>query len=613
MVKKRFLLLIIAFLMSAPCNGMQMAAQQAGHSAQTLDETAAKELIEKLLGKTYDDMVNEICKLSDEHKEFVRKALHKNHPFFTSQVRLQQVLSGHTQEVTSVAFSPNGRFALTGAWDNSARLWDLTKSPSISQKLVGHSERVTSIALSHDGCFALTGSDDNTARLWDLTKFPFTNQILTGHTDYVRSVALSPNGNFALTGSWDGTARLWDLTKSPITSHELRGHSNWIPSVSFSPDSRFALTGSADKTARLWDITKTPVTSQELSSHGLFITSTAFSSDSRLFLTGSLDKTAHLWDLTKSPISSKQLKGHSGYVSCVAFSPNGRFALTGACDNTARLWDLSKDPITSQSLRGHTKNLISAVAFSPDSRFALTASEDNTARLWDLSKDPIISKEIKGHTNRVRAVVFSPDGQFALTGSDDHTARLWKIELIDGALTLEDLLLIVKIIEKEDSLKDDSHAVERLQSLAKTEQPLRDTGKLIADYHYRVKLPEKECWICSEKYNLESRICMHLSCCRKIMCKVCLDKLGSMSYSTEFAGYQFQHTVKAKCPFCNKPADQMGTIKKFKIDDPHNHHCSSCDKEKCTLKCGACKTEYYCSKECQAKDWPNHKNSCKKK
>ena len=144
---------------------------------------------------------------------------------------------------------------------------------------------------------------------------------------------------------------------------------------------------------------------------------------------------------------------------------------------------------------------------------------------------------------------------------------------------------------------------------SKTRAATADTVKLIADYHYRSQASGKRVLDLSEKYNLESRICMQLPCCQKIICKVCLDKLGSMTYSTEFAGYQFQHTVKAKCPFCNKPANQMGIIKKFKIDDPHNHHCSSCDKEKCTLKCGACKTEYYCSKECQAKDWPNHKNS----
>ena len=54
---------------------MQMAAQQAAQSIQTLDETAAKELIQKLLGKKYNDMVSEVSKLSDEQKEFIKSCI----------------------------------------------------------------------------------------------------------------------------------------------------------------------------------------------------------------------------------------------------------------------------------------------------------------------------------------------------------------------------------------------------------------------------------------------------------------------------------------------------------------------------------------------------------
>ena len=63
---------------------------------QTLDETAAKELIQQLLGKKYNDMVNEVHKLSGENKEFIKGILNQNQPLFMSRVQLHQILSGHS-------------------------------------------------------------------------------------------------------------------------------------------------------------------------------------------------------------------------------------------------------------------------------------------------------------------------------------------------------------------------------------------------------------------------------------------------------------------------------------------------------------------------------------
>ena len=618
MVKKTLVLHTIAFVLSAPCVAMQMDDQQVAHSIKTLDETSAKELIEKLLGKTYDNIVSAVSKLSDAQKESIKLALKKNHALFTHQVRLLQVLSGHTKAVTSVAFSPDGRYALTASSDTTACLWDLTKFPITAQQLKGHTRFINSVAFSPDSRFVLTGSEDGTAVLWDLTKTPITGHMLTTHTHAVTLVAFSPDGR-ALTHSWDKTVLFWDLTKSPISHQELKGIQNWTTSIAFSPDGRFVLSNSG-KNANLWDLTKSPITSQLLAGHNNSVTTVAFSPDGRFALTGSDDKTARRWDLTKSPITSEILISHTNDVLTTTFGSNGRFALTKSIYETSRLWDLTKSPITSalltsarQEALGHWMG-ITATAFSHDGCLALTGSLDKTARLWDLTKSPATSLVLTNHTRYITSVAFSPDNRFALTGSWDNSAHLLKIESIDSAaLALEDLLLIIKLTEDADTLKDDSKALERLQVIGKTAQQQPLIIKLITDYLYRAKLPEKECWICSEKYDPEARICMQLICCKKTMCKVCLDKLGGMTYSTEFEGYQFQHTVKAKCPFCNKPADQMGTIKKFKIDDPENHHCSSCNKEKCTLQCDACKTEYYCSKECQLKDWPNHKDTCKKK
>jgi WD40 repeat protein len=326
-------------------------------------------------------------------------------------------------EVTSVAFSPDGRFVLTGSWDHTARLWDAATGKQI-RFFAGHSDWVTSVAFSPDGRFVLTGSWDHTARLWDAST---GQQIRTfaGHTDQVTSVAFSPNGHYMLTSSHDRTARLWDVA-SGQQIRSLEGHTNWVESVAFSPDGRNVLTGSDDNTARLWDV----ATGQQIRSfegHSNFVTSVAFSPDGRSVLTGSFDDTARLWDSATGQ-QIRSFTGPAGVVYSVAFSPDGRYALTGNYDNTARLWDASTGQQI-RSLEGHT-NVVTSVVFSPDGRSILTGSPDGTARLWGGTTGQHI-RSFEGHTMPVNSVAFFPDGRhvsdarYMLSGSDDKTARLW--------------------------------------------------------------------------------------------------------------------------------------------------------------------------------------------
>ena len=100
-----------------------------------------------------------------------------------------------------------------------------------------------------DGRWALTGSRDATARLWltatgkELRRFEVA--------DAVTSVAFSPDGKCILTGSRDAAAKLWTLDGQEVQT--FNGHKDVVYSVIFSPDGKYVLTGSRDATVKLWE------------------------------------------------------------------------------------------------------------------------------------------------------------------------------------------------------------------------------------------------------------------------------------------------------------------------------------------------------------------------
>jgi WD40 repeat protein len=98
---------------------------------------------------------------------------------------------------------------------------------------LGHSNSVNSVAFSPDGRYALSGSKDNTMKLWEIASGSEI-RTFTGHSSSVYSVAFSPDGRYALSLSGDSTMKLWDLA-SGREMKTIKGHLGWIRALSTAP------------------------------------------------------------------------------------------------------------------------------------------------------------------------------------------------------------------------------------------------------------------------------------------------------------------------------------------------------------------------------------------
>jgi WD40 repeat protein/TPR repeat protein len=327
------------------------------------------------------------------------------------------LLSGHAGWVVTVAFSPDGRRIVTASRDKSARIWDAATGREMLA-LEGHAEPVTSAAFSPDGLRVVTTSTDKTARIWDSTA---GRQLLVmnGHTDRVRRAEFSADGRRIVTASFDRTARIWDsATGQQILV--LSGHTNFVYAARFSPDGGRVATGSEDGTARIWDAA---TGRQLLLLSAAPMTAVAFSPDGAYLVGASEDTTAHIW----SAATGRQillLSGHSEQVGSSVFSPDGAQVVTGSDDKTARIWDVARAR-HNLALTGHTGSVESA-SFSPDGRLVATASFDGSARLWDAATGRETIR-LNGHTQGLNSAAFSSDGRYLITASYDKTARIWDV------------------------------------------------------------------------------------------------------------------------------------------------------------------------------------------
>lgn len=163
------------------------------------------------------------------------------------------------REVTSVSFSPDGKWILAGgklsegnSQCSAAGKWEAASGELILQLSVPGPE-VTAAAISPDGSRVVAAtSADKQFHVFDPESGARTRSFAAGPDD-ITCLKFLPDGQRLLSGGKDSMLRLWDV----VTGHQihaLRGHLAAITCLDVSHDGRMAVSGSLDGTARLWSL-----------------------------------------------------------------------------------------------------------------------------------------------------------------------------------------------------------------------------------------------------------------------------------------------------------------------------------------------------------------------
>ncbi|MEX0968250.1 MAG: WD40 repeat domain-containing protein [Bacteroidia bacterium] len=322
-----------------------------------------------------------------------------------------ETFQGHTDDVTCIAFSYDGKTIATGSWDKRILIWD-AEEMTVKTELKGHSTAILALSFSRNSQNLLSTANDGTAMLWDI-EAGTKSAAFYGNTVPLSGGALSPDpgSRFLATGGEEGVVKVYDRSKKNELVRSFLVNSP-VYGLVFDNTGRNVFIASKDNTIRMYDHIQNTV-KMTYEGHKSRVNAVAITIDGKYMITGSDDKTAIIWN-TKTGEALHTLEGHTWKVLSVGFNPRGEYAVTSSNDGTARVWNVETGEEMIQ-MKPSQRDVISQAVFSPDSRFVFTTSlvknpDDDAIKKWEtnLIKE---NTQADGAKGAKKVIKLGPDGK----------------------------------------------------------------------------------------------------------------------------------------------------------------------------------------------------------
>jgi RNA polymerase sigma factor (sigma-70 family) len=326
--------------------------------------------------------------------------------------------------VTQITFTPDGKTAALRYQGKSIDLWDVARGKK-RHTLEGHTGNVFTFAFAPDGKTLASGAwKDPNVRFWDVATGKQVRAFAVA-TD-VLGVAFAPDGKTLATCGNGSRLRFWD----PATGKRLREspprHGNGITDLHYLPGGKVLVSRFGMK-VRAWDAQSGKMLRESEGGHRS-MAHLAVSPDGRLLATSwGGPHTFDLWDAGTLKFH-RAFEGHRNQVTCLAFAADGKTLFSGAEITGDRLteWDLATGKVAREL--GKDPSGAKDLALSPDGRFLAACDTDSSICLYELPSGKV-ARRFKGHTSVVVSACFCDDGKTLATGSwYDKTLRLWDVK-----------------------------------------------------------------------------------------------------------------------------------------------------------------------------------------